>query len=39
MGSVEEAKRRIEEGFRHIAYNMDTLLFAELFRGIVRAKG
>lgn len=36
VGSVEEAKRRIEEGFRYIAYNMDTLLFAELFRGIVK---
>ena len=36
VGSVDEANKRIEQGFRYIAYNMDTLLFAELFRDIVK---
>lgn len=36
VGSVAEANRRIEQGFRYIAYSMDTLLFGELFRGIVQ---
>ena len=34
VGSVEEAKVRIEQGFTYIAYSMDTLVFAEACREI-----
>ncbi|NLA90172.1 MAG: 4-hydroxy-2-oxovalerate aldolase, partial [Synergistaceae bacterium] len=34
VGSVEEAKARIEQGFTYIAYSMDTLVFAEACREI-----
>ena len=35
--SVEEAKRRISQGFRYIAYSMDILLFASVCRDVVKA--
>ncbi|MPN64798.1 hypothetical protein SDC9_212575 [bioreactor metagenome] len=35
--SVEEAKRRISQGFRYIAYSMDILLFASVCRDVVQA--
>ncbi|MBP6332966.1 MAG: 4-hydroxy-2-oxovalerate aldolase [Aminivibrio sp.] len=35
VGSVEEAKARIEQGFSYIAYSTDSLVFAEVCRNIV----
>lgn len=35
VGSVEEAKARIEQGFTYIAYSTDSLVFAEVCRNIV----
>jgi 4-hydroxy-2-oxoheptanedioate aldolase len=35
--SVEEAKRRVAQGFRYIAYSMDILLFASVCREVVQA--
>lgn len=35
VGSVEEAKARIEQGFTYIAYSTDSLVFAEVCRNII----
>ena len=35
VGSVEEAKARIEQGFTYIAYSTDSLVFAEVCKNIV----
>jgi 4-hydroxy-2-oxoheptanedioate aldolase len=35
VGSVEEAKARIEQGFTYVSYNTDALIMAEVFKNIV----
>ena len=35
VGSVEEAKARIEQGFSYIAYSTDSLVYAEVCRNII----
>lgn len=39
VGSVEEARARIEQGFTYIAFSMDTLIIGETFRRIVEGVG